>query len=267
MPGRFANLEFDHQSPATRAETHGLQSTRAAKQATVSDCLARAREEHCWGQFESALRLYTRALQEDRALIPAWVGQVQMLVELDECHEARVWSDKALELFRSHGDLLAAKAQACVRLNDMKSGLACSDASLQAPGSSPWRWQARGEVLLARKQSHADECFQKAIAEPVADWFDRVICARISLYYRRFTNALHYLNDAARLEPTHGYVWLQMGNCQCALGMMTAAEASYQRCLELRPGFVDAERALDGLDTGSWFIRRLPGFIRRWGRS
>jgi len=266
MPGRFANLEFEHEQRATRAGAHRLRRTHRLKKRTLPDHLVRAHAEYRWGQFEAALRLYTRALQEDRALIPAWVGQVQMLVELDECHEARVWSDKALELFRNNGDLLAAKAQACVRLHDLTAGAACSDAALQAPGTSPWRWHVRGEVLLARHLKYADECFQKAIAEPAADWFDRVICARINLYYRRFTNALHYLKEAAQLEPTHGYVWLQTGNCQCALGLTAAAQSSYQRCLELRPGFTDAERALDGLASGGQFFRWLRGIFRRWGR-
>ena len=40
----------------------------------------------------TALQLYTRALGQNRAVIPAWVGQVQMLVELGEYHEARLWA-------------------------------------------------------------------------------------------------------------------------------------------------------------------------------
>jgi tetratricopeptide (TPR) repeat protein len=265
MRGRFANLELEDGRSEERSLPTLVRQTRETQVGSAAGYLNRARAEYRWGQFEAALRLYTRALQEDRALIPAWVGQVQMLVELDECHEGRVWSDKALELFRNNGDLLAAKAQACVRLRDLSAGLACSDASLQAPDSSAWRWQVRGEVLLARQQKHADECFQKAVAEPAADWFDRVICARINLCYRRFTNALHYLKEAAQLEPTHGYIWFQMGDCQCALGLTAAAQSSYERCLELRPGFTDAERALDALVSGGQLLRWLRGIIRRWG--
>ena len=140
MSGRFANLEFgDEQHDSLEAQQGERTMERSAK-----EFLSRADEEYRWGSFDKALRLYTRALHEDRAAIPAWVGQVQMLVQLDECHEANVWSDKALELFRNNSELLAAKAQACARLHDHKTGLACSDASLQASGSSPWRWIVRG---------------------------------------------------------------------------------------------------------------------------
>jgi tetratricopeptide (TPR) repeat protein len=265
MPGRFANLEFDDQQHAEQREleTHARQYTRGDAAETL---LTQASGEYRWGQFESALRLYTRALREDRTLIPAWVGQVQMLVQLGECHEARLWSDKGLELFRNNGELLAAKAQACTRLNDFKSATACSDASLAAPGSSPWRWIARGEVLLARRQKFAAECFQRAVAEPAAEWFDHVVIARIQLYYGRVTNALHALKQALELEPTHGYVWYEMGNCQRALGLVPAAAESYQRCLDLRADYAEAEHALESLSGGSSLFARLRLILGGWRR-
>ena len=149
-----------------------MHSQSQTREDAADALLTSANQEYQWGRFEPALRLYTRALQEQRTMIPAWVGQVQMLVQLDECHEAHVWCDKGLELFRNNGELLAAKAQACTRLNDLKSAFACSDASLAAPGSSPWRWIARGEVLLARRHKLVAECFQKAVVEAATDWFD-----------------------------------------------------------------------------------------------
>ena len=262
MPGRFANLEFNHErrtNPETALELRGAQKS-------APDYLTTADEEQRWGRYEAALRLYTRALQEDRAAIPAWVGQVQMLVLLGESHEGRVWSDKALELFRNNGELLAAKAQACARLGDREGALQCSDASLQAPGSSPWRWAARGEVLLARRQKFADECFLKAVAEPASTWFDRVVIARICSHYRHFTRALQYLKEAVQLEPTHGAGWFELGRCQHELGFAAAAVASFQRCLELRPDFPEAQTALDALPMSSSLLTRLGAFLMPWRR-
>ena len=263
MPGRFANLEFDDRQRHAEQRELESRSQQYTREDAAASLLAQANDGYHWGRFESALRLYTRALREDRTLIPAWVGQVQMLVQLDECHEARVWSDKGLELFRNNGELLAAKAQACARLNDAKSASACSDASLAAPGASPWRWIARAETLLAQRQKFAAECFQKAVAEPAADWFDHVVIARIHLYYTRATSALHYLRQALELEPTHGYVWYEMGNCQRALGLAPAAAESYQRCLELRADYAEAERALESLSDGSSLLGRLRLILGR----
>ena len=68
-----------------------------------------------------------------RRHVPAWVGQVQMLVELGELHEADLWADKALELFRDNGELPSAKAVARARLGRAADALQCSDAGLRAP--------------------------------------------------------------------------------------------------------------------------------------
>ncbi len=260
MSGRFANLEFDGEE---RREQEAVDE-HLSQERSAHDFLRRAEEEYRWGRFETALRQYTRALREDRTVIPAWVGQVQMLVQLGECHEARVWSDKALELFRNNGELLAAKAQACIRLEDKRAGLACSDASLAAPGSSPWRWIVRGEVLLAGGDKHFEDCFQKAFLEPAAGWLDRVIVARVYMFYERFTNAMCYLKEAIEAQPTHGYTWFELGNCQRALALESAARVSFQRCLELRPDYQEAQRALLGMAEGTSMTRLVRGVLRRW---
>lgn len=163
MPGRFSNLEFNDEN---REQDLSL-DTKSSAHRDDRYYLAQATDAAHWGRFEAALRMYTRCLDANRAVVPAWVGQIQMLVELGEFHEARVWSDKALELFRGNGELLAAKAQACARLKDIPAAMSCSDGSLQTSGSSPWRWQARGEALLAAGQGYFDECFIKSLSERV----------------------------------------------------------------------------------------------------
>jgi tetratricopeptide (TPR) repeat protein len=261
VPGRFSNLEFDDESRAAERET----ARARLEQRDEADLLSRAHEEQRNGQFESALRLYTRSLQHDRKLVPAWVGQVQMLVALGEHHEARVWSDKALELFRNNGELLAAKAQACVRLNDLPSAYRCSDASLQMPGRSPWRWEVRGELLLADGKKQFEACFQTALAEPAADWFDRVVIARILAFHHRLAAAIQYMQRALELQPAHAHTWLELGQCQAAVGLITPARSSFDRCLELSPGLVAARRGRDDLDQASP-LAWLRGLCRRWRR-
>lgn len=258
MSGRFANLEFNDENSKDELSL----DVKRVEHRDEKLYLAQAIEDVRWGRFESALRQYTRCLECNRAVIPAWVGQVQMLVELGEYSEARVWSDKALELFRGNGEMLAAKAQACARLKDVSAAMACSDGSMQTLGSSPWRWQARGEVLLAAGQSYFDECFQKSLSEKDADWFDRAIIARIYLYYGRASNALYYLKQAVDLEPARGYVWFEMGNCQATLGLTGAAQTCYERCLELRPDYREARTALSKLQSMSiidWIKVRFFG--------
>ncbi|HWL94569.1 MAG TPA: hypothetical protein VNT79_13685 [Phycisphaerae bacterium] len=259
MAGRFSNLEFDDERREEAKESSGALGTER----DGWQLLEQARSAHSEGQHEAALRLYTRALQEDRRLIRAWVGQIQMLVELKEFHEARVWGDKALQLFKSNGDLLAAKAQAVIRLKDKKLALACSDGAMQSPGSSAWRWEVRGEVLMARGDGHFDVCFQKALEEPDADWFDRVIIARIYSYYRRAASAMQYLQAALEMAPAQAYSWYELGTAQQALGLLGAAQTSYERCLELRSDCREADaalRALGSISFGQW----TRSVLRRW---
>ncbi|GMU84081.1 MAG: hypothetical protein AMXMBFR47_39510 [Planctomycetota bacterium] len=260
MAGRFANLEFNEEREE-RVELKATQRLGLRGESAAPDHLARAIEEHHWAHYETALRYFTRCLEVDRRLIPAWVGQVQMLVALREYHEAKVWSDKALDLFRGNPDLLAAKAQACIRIHDLRGAYVASDGAMQGSGSSPWRWQVRGELLLADGKRQYDQCFRTALAEPAADWFDRVIIARILQFHGRLVAAAEYFKQAVAIEMGHAQGWLELGQCQAALGISGPARVSISRALELKPDLVEARHALE--DCGSTSI--LRGLLRRLG--
>jgi len=265
MAGRFTRLEFDEDGQ--RGQTH--EQRRALEGTPRRDAqhyAALALESHQLGHFEQALQMFTRAVREERSMVPAWVGQVQMLVQLGEYAEARLWSDKALELFRDNGELLAAKAQACCRQGDTIAGMAFSDASLRSQGTSPWRWEVRGEALLVRGESLFRTCFQKALAEPAADWFDRVIISNILLFNDRAAAALEYAQQAIALRASHPYNWLLQGRCQAAMGWNDAALTSFGRCLELTPRLDQAVRAIEALESQSAFgrlARRVGSWFRR----
>src|SRR6266481_5895300 len=128
---RFVNLEF------------GGESEDAQKQGLVKDeayYSAEARLAFESGDFESALRLYSKVLEFNPQNSVAWTGQVRMLIELDEHHEAKVWADKALERFPHEPELLAAKAVALARGGDLQEALAFSDAAIEERGDSPYIW-------------------------------------------------------------------------------------------------------------------------------
>lgn len=262
MSKRFKHLELRQVQEQAQ---EGVGEVSGTPVRTAEDDMRLAVEANRLGRFERALQMYTRALREQRGLIPAWVGQVQMLVELDEFAEARLWSDKALEIFRDNGELLAAKAQACARLGDRRAAFACSDASMQSPGSSPLRWQARGEVLLASDRRRARDCFEKSLAEPQADWFDRLVVARIHLFYRRAAAAMEFAQAAVKLKPAHVYCWYVLGQAQEAMAWPAEAQESYQRCAELSADFPEARAALEAIvgRPVSWTLRR---WIGRWFR-
>ena len=162
---RFVNLEFDGDSE------HEFEPGQKAPAKDEAYYLTEARTAFENGNFEPALRFYSKVLEFNPANAGAWTGQVRMLIELGEFREAKLWADKALERFPHEPDLLAAKAVALGRSGDLQGALSFSDAAMEEQGDTPYVWLARGDVLLARSEARADYCFEKALLLAPRDWF------------------------------------------------------------------------------------------------
>src|SRR5574340_571044 len=97
---RFVNLELgrgsEDQSPPKKALVKDEGYYRAEAKAAFEN-----------GEFEPALRLYGKVLEFNPNDAAAGTGQVRMLVELGQCHDASQWADKALERFARDPELLA----------------------------------------------------------------------------------------------------------------------------------------------------------------
>lgn len=257
MNGRFSRLEF--RAAPEEVHTPAEQSRLGTPVRNAEFHMRTATDAYRRGQFEPALQSYTRALHIDRGQVAAWVGQVQMLVELGEYPEARLWAGKALEVFKNNGDILAARARACAREGDRRGATASSDAATASPGSSPLRWQARGEVMLATSPDRARDCFDRSLTEPQADWFDRIVIARIYLFHRRPAPGQEFARAAVDRRPDDPYAWLILGQSQEMLGWADKAEVSYERSLQLPGDHRDARRALDRVRSYS-----RAGRLARW---
>ncbi len=276
MTGRFRNLEVPRADLAERERAEQLNAGRHTAQSmqpahagveirTGRHHMDEAIEEHRRRHWEPALRLYTRALGDDRRLTAAWVGQVQMLIELGEYHEARVWADKALEIFRNNGDLLAAKAVAHLRDEEFEPAMQASDRAVAAPGSDALRWISRGEVMLKREARRARDCFERAITEPAAIWFDRVAIAWVYLRHEAPAAAAEYARRAVEAQPGHVAPWLALAMSQRDMGMLAQARESYARCLEIEPGYDEARLGLIRASVGpaAGLMARIRGTLRR----
>lgn len=207
------------------------------------------------GDFELALRNYSRALEKDSAFFDAWVGQVLMLIELEEYPEAIVWADKALKLFPENPELLAVKAVGCCRNSQMEKAIAYSDNSISKDNVTSRVWLARAEVLLNRKSSVAENCISKAIS--IAGSMSPVIkleAARLLRKKRAYSAAMGHLNDVVKVFPRSALSWYELGCCQSMLGL-SQARATLEQCLKLRPNWKVAELALANSKGG--FFNRL----------
>lgn len=252
---RFNNLEFgnepEHQS--SRPKTLVKDETYYAAEAHT------AFES---GNFETALRLFSKVLEFNPQNVSAWTGQVRMLIELGEYREAKLWADKALERFPHEAELLAAKAVALGRIGDLRGALAFSDAAVEERGDTPYVWLARGDVLLARKEPRADFCFEKAALLAPSDWLIPWLAARIRFYYEQFALALKLVQQAVELNAAHFFLWLELGHCQQALGLLGPARNSFTQARQLNPRCDDAGLALAKL-SNTGLASRLRGWWRR----
>jgi tetratricopeptide (TPR) repeat protein len=253
--GRFVNLEFDSDSED--------RSQRVAKPLLKDEgfYMAEARAAFEAGSFESALRLFSKVHEYNPKNVAAWTGQVRMLIELNECKEAKLWADKALERFPNEPELLAAKAVALARQGDLQGALSFSDAAMEERGDTPYVWLARGDVMLARKERRADYCFEKAMLLAPRDWFVAWLGARIRFYYQQFAMALKLLQQAVSWKADHFLLWLELGLCQKALGLVGPARDSLGLARQLNPQCSEISLHLARLSqVGLW--QRLSGAMR-----
>ena|SRR5690242_1654752 len=252
---RFVNLEFGDESD------NQLPPEQKALVKDEAYYLAEARTAFETGNFEQGLRFYSKVLEYNPQNAVAWTGQVRMLIELGEFREAKLWADKALERFPNEPELLAAKAVALGRGGDLQGALAFSDASIEERGDTPYVWLARGDVLLARSESRADYCFEKALMLAPRDWFTAWLAARIRFYYEQFVLALKLIQQAVELNPGNFLLWLEQGHCQQAIGMMGAAETSFTQARQLNPRSEEVNHALHQISQVG-FMSRLFGIWR-----
>lgn len=221
---RFNNLEF------------GANSREEPRREVVKDeafHLADGLDLYQRGRYDLALRAYSKVLEFNATNTTAWCAQIRMLIELGELREAKLWADKALERFPTDPELLAAKAVCLARTAEPGPALAFSDASVEERGDTPYIWLARGEVLLARGDSGAPYCFERALGLRPRDWTLHWLAARIHAFYRRFALALRHARLAVELAPERAVAWLEVGRCELALGLTGRARESFAQAGQL----------------------------------
>ena len=91
------------------------------------------------------------------------------------------------------------------------------------------------------------------------------MASRIHYYYKKFSLSLKLVSQALALDAGQAVVWLQMGKCQIALGLASAAQTSIDQARQLDPRCVQAESALNDLRVFDVWDR-FRGYLRRWLR-
>jgi tetratricopeptide (TPR) repeat protein len=258
---RFDHLEFgDARQPAQDGTTPRIPDATIRNEtyfykAAVTYWLA--------GDFEVALRNYSRALEVNSAFFDGWLGQVQMLTELGEYPEALLWADKALKLFPENAELLSAKAVACAYDGKFEKAMAYSDQSISKENISSRVWLARARVLMSKKSQIAQTCISNAIG--VAGELAPIIrleAGRLLSKSENYYAAIEYLNSAVRLLPKSALAWYELGCCQAKLGRPEAA-VTLKQALKLHSEWVPAKDALKSAETQGFFGRLFGRLFRK----
>jgi len=195
------------------------------------------------GELETALRYYSRALDQDLRLEPAWIGQVLCLIDLGEFREAVTWADKALELCPGSAGLCALKGLAWGRLGELEKAKGFSDASLRSGDPGALAWWARGDILMSENVRNAGFCFRKALELSKEDG---ALLLRIGCSYMsagRAHQARPYLLRARNLQPENPRAWYWLGVACEESGQEGEAGQCFDRALELRPEIPELQEA------------------------
>jgi tetratricopeptide (TPR) repeat protein len=225
--GRFEHLEFDANAKSTDLASAAVSGSDEKRH------LQKAQEGFAQGNFEQALRDYSKVLEFNPFSPEAWVGQARMLIELEEYREASLWADKGLEKLPHCAELLAAKAVTLARLGDTAAALTYSDNAMAEKGETSYIWLSRGDVLLSANESRYSDCFERAFQLDPTAWLLPWLASRICAFYEKLALALKHAQKAIELDATRAIAWAQLGLCQLGLNLPHLAEKSFHQAREL----------------------------------
>jgi tetratricopeptide (TPR) repeat protein len=273
--GRFSKLETDKDKERQRAEAAAARSSQKAdgssRQADAESAEAfdfgyyveQADEQYYTGNYEKALRLYSRALQVDNAKVYPWIGQVLALLGMDQVKEADLWAARAMELFPDDASLLSMRALVHARKGMLNRAIGASDYAMSR-GSSPYAWAARGEILLLARNRNAAFCFDKALEQAGPEnWKVPMYIGLVYYRKRQYSSALSYFKRAVAHEVDNYYLWFHLGRCYDHLSFDNQAIEAFNRVVELRPDFRPGEQALRRAQSANFITRFVRRLFRR----
>lgn len=213
------------------------------------------------GDYQKALRAYSRAMQVDHSAIEPWVGQVIALVRQGQAREAAMWAMRAVELFPQDPRLLSLQGLTLALNGSRQRAISCSDFAMSQPGGgSAFAWMVRGQILAISDNANAAFCFDKVMEtrEP-GDWRILALTGEFLLEQKKWARALEFLRPATEANPSNGWLWKRLGFANERLGLSQPAMQAYRAAAELNPNDRDAHASVQRLGS-------IPLPVRIWRR-
>ena len=117
--------------------------------------------------------------------------------------------------------------------------------------------------MLAARHRLEEHAFDKA-EQLDKDWIVPVESGRIYLHYRFASRAVARSRAATEAAPDQYFAWYVRGCAESEAGLKRPAIDSFQHCLQLCPGHVDALQKLRNLNSdGMAPVRWLKSLFKR----
>ncbi len=268
--GRFSKLETGDAGESGQTPSPAAVRARAAAAADANSPIydhgyyaAEADRLFFAGEFEKALRVYSRAIQADHAQIGPWLGQVLCLVEMKQTKEALIWVKRGLELFPEEARMISLQGVAYAQQGMLQRGIGCSDYALQITAADPMVWLLRGQILTLADNRNAQACFDKAMeTRRPGEWQVPMMAGMFLLERRKWTQAAEFLRKAVAENTGLDHLWVLLGKANEQLGVTQAALDAYQAALDLNPSNQQAQNSVARLSRTPLLVRvarRLMG--------
>ncbi len=214
------------------------------------------------GEYQKALRAYSRAMQVDHSAVEPWIGQILALLKLKQQREATMWAMRAVELFPEDARLASLQGLTMALSGARQRAISCSDFAMGRPnGSSAFTWAIRGQILSHCENPNARFCFDKVLETRESD--DWRILAQVGdflLTEKKWARALEFLRPAAELHSVNPWLWKRLGFANERLSFTQPALEAYRAALEINPNDREAQEHLRRLGA-------IPLPVRLWRKA
>ena len=255
---RFSNIQAD--------EPPSPEASPEEQQYDHDYYVGLAQEAQRRGNFDTALRYYGRALEQDREQQVAWLGQIEVLMAMGQPEEAETWLEQAAGVIGEAPPLLALRAIAAARSGKFEDAQAWSDRALRDGGDNPIVWLSRAEVLYCRGSAqmarvNLNKAYERAPGSALG-----LRCGEVALNANDLSGARPWLERAARDELDNPMAALLLGIYWERAGNLEQAKVELRRALALEPHLKAATLALEDIENrGLWST--LKATLRRWSRN
>lgn len=258
--GRFSKLETGAAAPEEKAEEEFPRVRRSAtarNEAADSPgpdydqghYLSEGDRLFYNGEYQKALRSYSRAMQVDHSAVEPWMGQVLSLVQMKQYRESAVWALRSLELFPEDPRLISLQGLTLALTGSVQRALSCSDYAISRPtATSAFVWALRGQILSLCNNPNASFCFDKAMElRQKDDWQILTLVGQFLLAEKKWSRAAEFLKEAVQINPCSAFLWKRLGIAQERLGLTQGAMEAYTAALHLDAADKEAEANIERL--------------------